>query len=634
MKLHQAAMIAVAGLALTLVAASPAAAARSEFFGIAHGPALDQADLTTMEATGVETDRLLIHWKSVEKTRGQFDWAGTDLTIGGLAAHGIRGVPFVWGTPHWLKTGGPARPPVKRNAEQTWKGFLKALVARYGRGGSYWSTAYRQRYGDSVAALPVRAWQIWNEPNLRNGFYPGATVDETARRYARLLQVSHDAIRSRDRKAEIITAGIATQKDPHVIAFVNSLYAVPGIKADFDGIAQHPYASNVATVSTAIQHLRQVMANHGDRGTPLWITESGWGSAPADGSGINVGPSDQALLLTRYFRLILAHRRAWNVQRLYWFHWRDPAPDSPFVDICIRCGSAGLLTYGRVPKPAFDAFVAFTAETVPPTAGISAGPMQGGLTRDPTPSFAFTSSEPGSTFVCRIDAASFAPCASPRTTPNLSQGSHAFSVKAIDAAGNESAVVSRSFMVDTRAPAAPVIAATVPGSPANANAPRAKGSAEAAATVRLYKTAGCTGAAAAVGAAGAFASTGLEITVADNTTTRLRATATDAAGNTSSCSAARTYVEDSRAPETTISGGPSGSTEEPSPTFSFSASEPGSSFKCRFDSEPFATCSGPSASHTPAAPLASGPHTFEVRAIDAALNTDPTPASRAFTVTP
>jgi hypothetical protein len=628
---RQAVAIALAGVTL-LLAASPAQAARSEFFGVAPGPTLDQTDLATLETTGVKTSRLLISWKSVEPTRGHRDWEATDRTIGGLASQGIRGVPFVWGSPHWLRTGGRAQPPVKFNDERTWQSFLKAVVGRYGRGGSYWSNQYRQVYGDSVAALPVRSWQVWNEPNLRNEFHPGATVAQAARRYARLLQVSADAITSRDRQAEIITAGFATQKDPHVFQFIDSMYSVPGIKDDFDGIAQHPYASSIGNVSTAIQRMRQVMANHGDQGTPLWITESGWGSAPADGSGINVGPAAQAQMLTRYFRLILGHRRAWNVQAIYWFHWRDPAPNSPYVDKCIRCGSAGLLTHGRDPKPAFDAFVAFTAETVPPSASITGGPANAGLTKDPTPTFSFASTEAGSTFACRFDSGSFAPCVPPYTSFQLSQGSHAFSVKAIDAAGNEGAIVSRTFTVDSRAPAAPLITATVPGSPANANAPRAKGTAEPGSTVRVYKTTGCTGAAAAVGPASTFASTGLKVTVPDDTTTRLRAKATDAAGNTSACSAARTYVEDSRAPQTTISSGPSGVTLEASPTFGFASSQAGSTFECRFDSEPFAACSGPGASHTPAAPLELGVHTFEVRATDAALNTDPTPATRTFTV--
>ncbi|MGH2983145.1 MAG: trypsin-like serine protease [Solirubrobacterales bacterium] len=89
---------------------------------------------------------------------------------------------------------------------------------------------------------------------------------------------------------------------------------------------------------------------------------------------------------------------------------------------------------------------------------------------------------------------------------------------------------------------------------------------------------------------------------------------------------------DTDPPETTIGSGPSGPTNDPTPTFGFSSDEPGSSFQCRFDADPFGPCSGPGASHTPAAPLADGAHAFEVRATDPANNDDPTPASRSFTV--
>ena len=86
------------------------------------------------------------------------------------------------------------------------------------------------------------------------------------------------------------------------------------------------------------------------------------------------------------------------------------------------------------------------------------------------------------------------------------------------------------------------------------------------------------------------------------------------------------------APETTITGGPWGSTTDNTPTFNFSSSETGSTFQCRFGSDPFAPCSGPDASHTPSSPLALGSHTFEVQATDRAQNTDLSPASRTFDV--
>ena len=82
------------------------------------------------------------------------------------------------------------------------------------------------------------------------------------------------------------------------------------------------------------------------------------------------------------------------------------------------------------------------------------------------------------------------------------------------------------------------------------------------------------------------------------------------------------------APETTIDSGPSGTTNDPTPTLAFSSSEPGSSFECKLDSGAYAACSSPqTTSH-----LADGPHTFYVRATDPVENTDPTPATRSFTV--
>jgi arylsulfatase A-like enzyme len=99
------------------------------------------------------------------------------------------------------------------------------------------------------------------------------------------------------------------------------------------------------------------------------------------------------------------------------------------------------------------------------------------------------------------------------------------------------------------APTTPTLTATNPPSPANDNSPRVRGTAEPGSTVRLYKTAACSGAAAASGSAVEFASPGLSVSVPDDSRTTFRATATDAIGNTSGCSSdSITYVEDSTAP--------------------------------------------------------------------------------------
>jgi hypothetical protein len=277
----------------------------------------------------------------------------------------------------------------------------------------------------------------------------------------------------------------------------------------------------------------------------------------------------------------------------------------------------------------------YREDSTAPETQIDSGPT--GDISDPTPTFTFSAADEGSSFRCRFDSDPFAACSGPGAshTPSspLSDGRHTFQVRAIDAAQNsDQSPASSDFTVDTTAPAAPQITDTDPNSPANGNNPKVKGTAAAGSTVKLYKTAGCTGAPVDQGTAAQFASPGLAASVADNTTTSFRATATDAAGNASPCSVARNYVEDSTAPETTITSGPSGTTTNKRPTFRFQSSQSNSTFRCRFDSQPFAACSGPGASHTPSTPLSNGPHSFEVRATDQAKNTDPTPAKRTFTV--
>ena len=124
-----------------------------------------------------------------------------------------------------------------------------------------------------------------------------------------------------------------------------------------------------------------------------------------------------------------------------------------------------------------------------------------------------------------------------------------FRATAIDAAGNTSGCSAAfQYVEDSNPPAAPHITTLDPRSPANDNTPQITGSAEAGTIVRLYKTAGCVGAPVAQGPAARFASPGFSVSVSNNTTTAFRATATDAAGSSSACSAARAYIEDSAPP--------------------------------------------------------------------------------------
>ncbi|MGH2925370.1 MAG: hypothetical protein ACRDK1_05285, partial [Solirubrobacterales bacterium] len=204
-----------------------------------------------------------------------------------------------------------------------------------------------------------------------------------------------------------------------------------------------------------------------------------------------------------------------------------------------------------------------------------------------------------------------------------------------DAAGNTSKCSAPiDYVEDSRAPGAPAITVVNPVSPANDNQPRLRGFAAAPSTVTIYTTPDCSGVPVVSGSSPQFHEGGLAVSVADDTTTAFRAVATDPAGNRSPCSASFSYVEDSTPPNTTITFGPPSSTTNRRPVFRFQSSEPGSTFKCRFDSKPFGRCSGPGASHRPYVALANGSHSFEVVATDKAGNADATPSRRIFTVVP
>jgi hypothetical protein len=207
-----------------------------------------------------------------------------------------------------------------------------------------------------------------------------------------------------------------------------------------------------------------------------------------------------------------------------------------------------------------------------------------------------------------------------------------FRATVTDATGNTStcSTTSATYVEDSTAPAPPAVAAVLPEGPANDNTPEVIGGAEAGSTVSLY-SGDCSGTPVGAGSAAQFAAEGLTAAVADNSTTIFRATATDAAGNTSACSATSvSYVEDSTAPDTRVTFAPAGKTRDRTPTFLFSArgDEENVTFVCSLDGRAFKPCESPKTYGK----LSLRRHSFKVRAVDAAGNTDPSAAGRGFRV--
>jgi parallel beta-helix repeat protein len=121
-------------------------------------------------------------------------------------------------------------------------------------------------------------------------------------------------------------------------------------------------------------------------------------------------------------------------------------PIGQFAGVTEAGGTNNLNTSELATSPAV---VDANGDTFPPSATVDpvASP-----TADATPRFTFQSSETG-TFVCRIDGANWAQCASPLTTAPLSDGDHLLHVVAIDSFGNISAEATAGVSVDTTKPA-------------------------------------------------------------------------------------------------------------------------------------------------------------------------------------
>ena len=210
---------AATGLLFLLAPASPAAG--GEFIGInVAGP--DQRDLQKIADTEVRSDRFLLSWAAVQPSKGgDFKWGATDRMVGGSASRGIRARRWC-GQPAFGRVQPSPSPIDTAGKRHAWRAFLEAAVKRYGPGGGYWGGPYHQQFGTNVKAVPITAWQIWTEPNGKAYFDPSPSP----RRYARLLQISHDAIKGANSKARVVLAGLVGLRKWHA----RTLKGIPGLE--------------------------------------------------------------------------------------------------------------------------------------------------------------------------------------------------------------------------------------------------------------------------------------------------------------------------------------------------------------------------------------------------------------------
>ena len=286
-------------------------------------------------ATGAAWLRVALDWSIVQRAGpGRYDWSEMDANVMLARETGTRLLPVVSFAPPWLE-GGAA--PATSEAVAAYADFLRAAVARY-------------------RSFGIRAWEIWNEPNLE-GFWAPAP---DAAAYARLLTAAYAAVKEADPGALVISGGLspAPSTGPeggapaHVAAvdFLADVYANGGA-GSFDALGFHPYSwprmpdtwlpwSGWSMMEGPI---RALMIAHGDGEKRIWLTEYG---APTNGEGVS--EANQAEMLVRAVRL--ARSASW-AGPLFWYSYQDLGTNPEESEDWY-----GLLRHDGDPKPALPRF--------------------------------------------------------------------------------------------------------------------------------------------------------------------------------------------------------------------------------------------------------------------------------------
>jgi hypothetical protein len=293
-------------------------------------PYIDLApQLDKMAASGVETVRTVFNWAQMQpykswkrvpaRDRGKYvnvggiptNFSWSDQLVGLASQRGLAVAPVILGAPSWdgqEYKGGIVELP---RSVGPYAAFAKALVRRYGPGGTFWS-----RFPYSISA--ITSWQIWNEPNIP-AFWPPQPF---AARYVALLRSAYAAIKSADPHATVILAGLPN----YSWLDLGRIYKISGARNAFDAVAVHPYTKTPQGVITILGYVRKVMNQAGDTRKPILADEVSWPSSLGKTTH-NVGydfattESGQAANIGKLLPMLVRQRRSLGLLGFDYYDW-------------------------------------------------------------------------------------------------------------------------------------------------------------------------------------------------------------------------------------------------------------------------------------------------------------------------
>jgi hypothetical protein len=266
-----------------------------------------------MRDAGASRDRVTFDWFRFQPSPGNFDASVTnayDALLADAAAANIDTLGILIGAPEWARDdrylAGAYRVPrgldlAWNDPNNVWGKFVYDIVSRY-----------KDR---------VRAWEIWNEPNLTE-FWPAPPE-----LFAQLMRVAWQAAKAADPNATIVLGGIYRGVNiERIDGIFKALRAIDpnGANAFFhDVIGYHLYDGGHCSVFDEIQYLRTFFWQPQVGNKPLWITESGIRVRETPEAGFATPAESASFFITNY-----AYSLASGAQRYYYFRAIDDDPNA------------------------------------------------------------------------------------------------------------------------------------------------------------------------------------------------------------------------------------------------------------------------------------------------------------------
>ncbi|MCB9458939.1 MAG: cellulase family glycosylhydrolase [Anaerolineaceae bacterium] len=258
---------------------------------------------------GFNTVKQIFSWRDMEPERGQWQFEEADKVVERVERRDLYLVARLGLTPDWAlseETDALDSPPDDIADFATYCG---TVASRY--------------------AGRIRAYQVWNEPNLAREW---GNQPPNAANYVELLAACSAAIRQADPTAIIISAGLSPTGNDDATAQRDDLYLQAMYDAGFqqyvDVVGAHAPGYNVPSYGPddaeqngngrwasfrRIEDLRKIMVANGDAARQMAILEMGWTTDTIDPaySWFSVSEEEQAENIVAAYDYALEHWSPW-----------------------------------------------------------------------------------------------------------------------------------------------------------------------------------------------------------------------------------------------------------------------------------------------------------------------------------